>query len=70
MGFCNSVPDINCAVHLLSGILKRFIAQRVCTVCMWVNYKIVYTVCVWIHYKIVPVTNLNKYVNCGASATE
>jgi len=43
---------------LLFCFLKRFIVQRV------------YTVCTRINYKIVPVTNLSKYLQYGTSGTE
>jgi len=45
-------------VTVCSFFLKRFIAQRI------------YTVCTRINYKIVPVTNLNKYLEYGTSGTE
>ena len=35
------------------SFVKRFIAPTVCTVCSWINYKIV------------PVNNLNKYLHYG-----
>jgi len=38
--------------------LNIFIAQRV------------YTLCTRINYKIIPATNLNKYLQCGASGNE
>jgi hypothetical protein len=54
----NIVPDISCAVHLVSVFLKRFIAHTV------------YTGCTRINYRIVPVNNLNKYLQYGTSGTE
>ena len=38
--------------------LERFIAQRV------------YRACARTNYKIVPLSNMNKYLHCGASETE
>jgi hypothetical protein len=49
MGWIEPTPD---------AFLKRFIAQRV------------YTVCIRINYNIVPVTNFNKYLHNGTSGTE
>ena len=54
MGWIEPTPD---AVFFLI-FLKIFIAQRV------------YTVCIRINYSIVPVTNLNKYLHNGTSGTE
>ena len=42
----------------MSVFLKRFITQKV------------YTVCTRINYTTVPVTNLNKYLHCGTSGIE